>query len=299
MKILLDSSPLAELALADPGPTKVDVVNRLKLATLLAEGFLLHPGVQFELSRFIQVVSASSSRRSIGGIEDLETLLTSPLVSTIAPDVGGVDTQEERDVLARLRHRQPRSHSLLRVMIDAKLIAAAQRLNCPIYTLDRSMTAFGGQLPPQWYAPVPFDVSALRTVSFSELVDLSAPLRAVYQATYQRFREVSEEATTAALAMKDMVERQDRFRQSLEEQNLDTARLRQQLLDVANAERFWRDAARPKLRSAIAMSALDVGLGLLPFPFPSSLFVYLYERSEYARQERQHPTQSVEPHERG
>jgi hypothetical protein len=76
--------------------------------------------------------------------------------------------------------------------------------------------------------------------------------------------------------------------EKLQSRDLNLAALTDRLLEAGNAIEFWRGAAKPHLGSALAMSVLDIGFGLLPIPVPSSIFVFLYERRRFHKYVSEH-----------
>jgi hypothetical protein len=193
MKVLFDSAPFAVLAQhGGPNGREHDddsgIIDRLKLCALLADGFLILPEIFYELYTFID--AAFNARMPLPGLQDLRKVMASPLFTQLPREASSPEQESEeariRDWLMMDSRRAARPVGTL---VDSKLLATARRLGNPIYTMDRRIATFGGKMPPEWCAPCPFDVEQLRNVSFNEVFDISAPLRAVYRDTYARFQQ--------------------------------------------------------------------------------------------------------------
>lgn len=141
-------------------------------------------------------------------------------------------------------------------LVDRQLAIHSIIDDIPVYTKDKRILSIVGRKSVHLELPSPFNDTSLSAVQMADLIALSPPLARLLRQAIQHLQ--------AQLAQSD------EFEQARKSQALTIAELDRQLYEVVRENRDLRKLAKPDFAEAAAWTTLELILGFLPIPIPTT-----------------------------
>jgi rRNA-processing protein FCF1 len=284
--ILLDTNIIVALT-SRLDKQRLDVEEQVKVASLTCDEFLITGTTLSELSQFIDKVRKNPGTDFVKpDFRELSNFISSKRVRRI--DVNKILREENKELINRKmqevqRTRPHRISHTATAFIDAVLLLASEDLKIPILTLDKSLKRLIPQSLLEWYAPLPFDLSSLREVPLNELMDMSQPLREIYSQSFENYKVKAELAKESVRSAREAEELVSDYKNQLSQTEAQVNALKEEILDKANGEKFWREAAKPDAAYMIGWTVIEIAAGFIPVPIPTSPISYFIDLWKYNR----------------
>jgi hypothetical protein len=288
--ILLDSNVIISL-FANLGQNKYETNLQLKMAAITCENFLILEDTVRELYRFAQKTKIDLSLRKSFGVDysqslsdfdkTLDKLLDRKIFKIVKDEqIANVLSSTETVNISQLAFFK----GPVGLAHDMTLIQISKLFSIPIFTYDLFILQFADQENSSTLAkfniPIPFNKDELLNIRLDEIMDLSTPLRRLYQNAFSKIKE--EVSTTEKLKanLKNKNEFISRQRNVLIDLNSD-------LLGAMDTIQKWKNFSKPNITETITWTMVELGLGFVPFPIPTSPINHIIQSVQYKKMERE------------
>jgi hypothetical protein len=128
--------------------------------------------------------------------------------------------------------------------------------------------------------PFPFDRNELKDIPLYEVISLGKPFKKIYQ---KSFRQIKDNSLKIHNLKDDIFQR----KQVIAEQQRHLLTISDELIGVKKKISLWKDFARPKFGETLCWTGIEVALGFLPIPIPTSPFSHLLQIRQYHKKEEE------------
>lgn len=154
-------------------------------------------------------------------------------------------------------------------LIDRQLTVHSMLQGVPVFTYDKQILNAMGQSPISISLPTPFDDAAIAEITFSDITRMSPSMRGILQSSIQELKN----------SMSKLNDAQDEHRQIKELADKLDCKIR----DLMSQKAELMDLVRPDLGEAALWTSIEIALGFIPIPIPTTPVTTIIQSRKLAK----------------
>lgn len=282
--ILLDSNVIISLFYEAASPYyREDALVKIKMAAVTCDNFLVLESTRDELYKFGETRLIKINEKFYNSVADLLSRKIFRTVTRI--ELSKIIKQESLIAISsRIRRNRKYQASEISIENDVLLIALSKLFTIPVFTYDMAVSTIinldVGNKIAELQIPFPFDSEALRDIDFDELLDLSQPFRRLYRRAFQK---IKDEFSTSDKLKKNTHSNSGLLRKHRQV----ILELNQELKETQDSLQTWKNFAKPNMNETIIWTIVELGLGVIPFPIPTSPVSHFIQAMRYKKMDKE------------